>query len=258
MLRVFAACIQSPLLCGTFLELSSEESHHLLKVRRAKEGEAVQLLDGKGMEATAELARITGRTAILKILSITNTPALPYSITLAQAIPAGGTMDTIVQKATELGVTRIVPILSRNCEVKLDANRSRQKVAKWQTIATESCKQCGNPWLPEISPPTSLQSYLVQETAPIRLTAALTPDTREIRTAIRNMYGTNSPISIALLIGPEGDFTPEEYASCWQHQWHPVTLGPNVLRADTAATAAVTLIMYELRLQDSEFTTATE
>lgn len=244
MLRVFAADC-SPQANGQTLQLEGDEAHHLLKVRRARLGATVQVLNGRGLRALGEITAATPRAATITLHTLGSAPPPPAAITLAQAIPAAGTMDTIVQKATELGASRIVPLFTRNCEVRLDPSRADHKTAKWRAIAIEACKQCGNPWLPDIASPLPLKTYLEQETAPLRLTAALTPATQEIRQALRLL--PSPPPPIALTIGPEGDFSPEEYQSLWHHHWLPITLGPNTLRADTAAISALALLLHELR-----------
>lgn len=223
--------------------LDRDESHHLIKVRRARLGDRVSVFDGTGNVWVGELVEAKSKTAQLKILSHERKLCPRYKVTLAQALPKGKTMDAIVQKATELGVGCIVPLITEHSEVRLSDSRADQKTGKWRTVAIEACKQSGNSFLPEITTPQTLSDYcgsLPEDS--LRLVAALTPEAQSLKTVLS---GTLPP-EIVWLIGPEGDLSPQEYALAAESGFRPVTLGSHVLRADTAAIAALSILNYEI------------
>ncbi len=181
------------------------------------------------------------------MLTQTTTPALPFRITLGQAIPKKS-MDLIVQKATELGVASIVPLASERTLVKLDDDS--KKMDRWREIALESCKQCGNNWLPEIQPPQKARAFL--EALPkfdLKLIASLQPDAKPLKSILSStspLQSSNSP-TLLILIGPEGDFTPAELNLAKSAGCLPLSLGPLVLRAETAAIYTLSILHHELQ-----------
>ncbi len=232
------------------IALSPEESHHLIAVNRARHGDTVVAFDGRGTEWICELTDDRKNAAILTVRFRQKLPALPYAITLGQALPKGQFMDAIVRKATEIGAARIVPLESERTQVHLDGTRQDKKIEKWQTAALEAAKQCGNPFVPEVEP--------VQQTAPfmesargydLKLIASLQPGAR----SLKNVLGTfreaqqRTPKNVLWLIGPEGDFTPAELSQAKSCGFEFVTLGPLVLRCETAATYALSILSYELQ-----------
>src|SRR5439155_25236888 len=130
--------------------LAGTEAHHARNVLRLQPGDRVTLFDGQGREATAEISALDSAGVQLCILSEGVTPPLRARITLAQAIPKGKNMDLIVQKAVEIGAAEIFPLLSARTVVQLDSESAAQKQAKWQTVALEAAKQCGQNWLPRV------------------------------------------------------------------------------------------------------------
>ncbi|MDX2109641.1 MAG: RsmE family RNA methyltransferase [Verrucomicrobiota bacterium] len=250
MLRAFATTQPESTGIDDILLLDKEESHHLARVRRVRQGEPVEVLNGRGTRWRCVYEGLQGNAAALRVVKLKHTPRPGCLVTLAQAIPLGKAMETIVQKASELGIHRIVPLLTANCEVKLDAERAGNKAEKYRAIAIEACKQCGGPWLPEIATPQPLAPFLATESAgfDLRCTAALTPNSSELRHYLSTRE--HAPKNACWLVGSEGDFTPLEYNAIESQQWLPVTLGPNVLRADTAAVAALSILLYELRIRN--------
>jgi 16S rRNA (uracil1498-N3)-methyltransferase len=244
--RVFA-----PAPVQGLITLPAGESHHLVTVNRARTGDTVVAFDGHGTEWTCELADARKAGATLRVTATHTRAALPCAITLAQALPKGGVMDDIVRHATELGAARIVPVASERTQVHLDGDRSDKKTDKWRTAALEAAKQCGNPFLPEITGVHSLAAFLETETvknAHLRLVASLHPGARSLREAIAHFRSLNDdrlPATAVWLVGPEGDFSPAEIRATQQAGFLPVTLGPLVLRCDTAATAALSMLNYE-------------
>jgi len=230
------------------LTLSPDESHHLVRVRRATADEEIEILDGGGHRVVARLVEANAKAARLAVLHHESEVRPPFSTVLFQSIPKGKTMDGIVQRATELGVDRIVPILSDHCEVQLDSRRAAQKAEKWITVAEESVKQCGNPWLPRIEPPTDLAGALEQwGTMDLGLTASLRPPVSTVRQALESAVRSPTPIAVGLAIGPEGDFSPREYDLLEAVGWKSVTLGPRVLRSETASCVLLALTLETLR-----------
>ena len=229
--------------------LSPGESHHLVAVNRARPGDTVTVFDGRGAEWICELVEADGRAARLKVRFAQRAKPLPYAITLGQALPKGGFMDAIVRKATELGAARIVPLESERTEVRLDAERSDRKIEKWQVAALEAAKQCGNPWLPEIAPVRQAAAFIESAAGyDLKLVASLRPGAQSLRSvlgAFRAAEG-REPATALWLIGPEGDFTPAELNLAQGRGFAPITLGPLVLRCETAAIYALSVLGYEL------------
>lgn len=232
------------------LTLDAAESHHLVNVNRARVGDPVIAFDGQGHEWLTTLADASKRAAVLHVVSARPAPPRPAAITLAQALPKGPAMDAIVRKATEIGVARLVPLTTARTQVHLDEERSDRKHDKWATAALEAAKQCGNPWLPTLDPVTSAATFFA---APgdqdLKLIASLHPGARPLQAilAAHRAAHPGQPLRrAAWALGPEGDFTPEEMAQALAAGFHPVSLGPLVLRCETAAIYALSIISYEL------------
>ena len=232
------------------LTLSFEESHHLVIVNRAEKGDTVVAFDGRGLEWICELVAADRRAAQLKVRFAQKARPLPYAITLGQALPKGGFMDAIVRKATELGVARIAPLECDRTQVRLDDERSGKKSEKWQTAALEAAKQCGNPWLPEILPVQNATAFMESARGyDLKLIASLQPGAKSLKSvlaAFREAQG-RLPKTTLWLIGPEGDFTPAEMSASKSAGFEPITLGPLVLRCETAAIYALSVLSYELQ-----------
>ena len=222
------------------LTLAKEESFHLAKVLRAGANEPVSAFDGRGNFFTGKIVGGNANALTISIEKRENVPAPRCRISLAQALPKGSLTDDIVRQATEIGAARIFPILSARCEVKLDATRAAHKLERWRAIAIEACKQSGNPFLPEICEPIPLKKFLEmmrEENArenTLMLTASLESATRECAEIARE-NAKSPPEEVLWLVGPEGDFTEEEYALARESGFAPARLGGNVLRAITAS-----------------------
>ncbi|MEI6861453.1 MAG: RsmE family RNA methyltransferase [Verrucomicrobiota bacterium] len=232
------------------LRLTPEESHHLIIVNRAVAGDTVVAFDGRGAEWICELTKDDRMHATLKVRFGQRAKPLPFEITLGQALPKGPHMDAIVRKATELGVGRIVPLESERTQVRLDDERSGKKTEKWQTAALEAAKQCGNPWLPEIAPVQTAAAYMEAARGfDLKLIASLQPGAKPLKgvlAAFQTALG-RAPRKVLWLIGPEGDFTPAELSLAKSTGFDPITLGPLVLRCETAAIYALSVLNHELQ-----------
>ena len=261
------------------LRLTGSEAHHARNVLRLQPGDKAVLFNGRGREITAEITVLGAREIELRKLHEASTPPLRCRITLGQAIPKGKNMDTIVQKAVEIGAAEIVPIMSDRTVVRLGEDEAAQKQAKWQTIAIEAAKQCGQNWLPQVQFPRTLAQFF-DETAPTRVATGLRPvradDAPPAQSTAHRAVATHAfdlqligslqsdalhlkqilagyaaahgdrPASVLILIGPEGDFTPAELNLARSHGCRPITLGPIILRVETAAIYCLSVLSYEL------------
>lgn len=233
---------------GPELRLSERETHHALHVLRVAAGEKATALDGAGTEFLCQVQEAGGKHLRLKVLHKTSVPPLPYQVTLIQAIPKGKTMDLIVQKATELGAHRIVPLISERTVTHLEEDAAATKVEKWETISVEAIKQCGSAWLPKIDPPRSPQAFLgTGEKFELSLLATLQSDARHPRFFFQRFAEERSrtPRTLAVWVGPEGDFTPAEINAIRSAGALPITLGQLVLRSETAAIYCLSVLNYE-------------
>ncbi|HVU36005.1 MAG TPA: 16S rRNA (uracil(1498)-N(3))-methyltransferase [Opitutaceae bacterium] len=235
----------------TEITLSSDESHHLIVVNRAKLGDTVVAFDGRGHEWICELTGDRRSGAMLKVRFKQAIKPLTYEITLGQALPKGPGMESIVRKATEIGVARIVPLESERTQVHLDEERSDKKTEKWQTAALEAAKQCGNAFLPDVQPVENASAFIENAKGyDLKLIASLQPGAKSLKTVLANFRNANAgraPRKVVWLVGPEGDFTPAELSLSKSAGFEPITLGPLVLRCETAAVYALSILSYELQ-----------
>jgi 16S rRNA (uracil1498-N3)-methyltransferase len=232
------------------LALTGGEAHHAAEVLRLKPGESAAVLDGAGGEFTCRVHSAERKKILLDVESVAREPAPACRVTLAQAIPKGQIFEDIVRKATELGVTRVLPLLSERVAVRLEGRAAERKREKWRQTAVEAIKQCGQRWLPEIAPPVTPAAWLARgEQFDLTLLGCLRADRRHAREyfAAFERQWQRRPASICVWIGPEGDFTPAEVESIRKAAGLPITLGPLVLRSETAAIFALSIINYELQ-----------
>ena len=227
--------------------LAGDEAHHAIHVLRLKVGDTLNVFDGRGHEAQCKVGEIGKDSIRLTILQQSGTPTLRCKITLAQAVPKKN-MDLIVQKATELGVTTIVPLISERTVVQLDEDA--KKLDRWRAIALDACKQCGNNWLPEIKSPQKAKEFLnTLGKFDLKLIASLQPDSKPLKSILSGTQalGHSPTPSVLILIGPEGDFTPAELSLAKSAGCLPLSLGPLVLRAETAALYTLSILHHELQ-----------
>jgi len=227
-----------PTLWSVPLALTGDEARHCTQVTRHSAGDEIMVFDGAGRKAQAIIEKASKDRVELRTLNESLTPAPSAPLTLLQGIVKGDTMEWIIEKAVELGVQRIVPVLTQRSVVRLNTAEAAKKRDKWQRLALEACKQCGQAWLPQIAVPCALDLAL-QQTAEVelKLIASLEPDARTLRREPRT--------STAIAIGPEGDFTPDEYAVLKAAHWQPWSLGRLTLRSETAAICALSILGYE-------------
>jgi 16S rRNA (uracil1498-N3)-methyltransferase len=241
--RLTRVYVDAPLASGQRVNLPPGAAAHLTRVLRLGRGDALTVFNGQGGEYPAEIVAVNGGQVTI---ALGEHRALeresPLAITLAQGISRGERMDLVLQKATELGVAQLVPLLTERSVVRLDALKSQRKLNHWRAIAVAACEQSGRNHLPQIAAPVALADFLrAAREAPEHdggLTRVLlSPD------AARGIEQIEArPSALTVLIGPEGGFTEEEQAQALAGGFAAVRFGPRVLRTETAAIAALALL----------------
>jgi 16S rRNA (uracil1498-N3)-methyltransferase len=235
---------------GESLRLDGREAHHALQVLRLQHGELVTVLDGIGNSFICTVEAVSRNAATLAISLKNFVPAPPVAVTLLVGVPKGKIIESLIQKAVELGVRRIVPLLTERVVTQLDDDGVEGKRAKWQQVAIEAIKQCGTAWLPTVEAPTPIGSLLERrEKFDLSLVGALQKERRQPREILREFQTSQNrrPQSIAIWIGPEGDFTPAELQAIQAAGASPITLGNLTLRVETAAIYCLSFLNYELQ-----------
>ena len=229
--RIFTA---QPLHFGQEILLPEQAGEHVARVLRLERGHPLILFNGDGREFSAEIELIRGSRVSASVgLSAEPKRESALAVTLVQSVPRGDRMDFIVQKATELGVARIVPTMSQRSVVRLDARQSAAKAAHWRAVVVSACEQCGRNRLPSLDEPRALLDYLGEARGDaVRL--VLDPD----HGATFANWDLGNGVQIA--IGPEGGFAPDELEALRISGFERVRLGPRILRTETAAIAALT------------------
>jgi 16S rRNA (uracil1498-N3)-methyltransferase len=218
---------------GPRVVLDGEAHRHLAKVLRLEAGHTLVIFDGGGTEIDARVLAVGARTIEVELGARRAVSLASASITLLQAVPKGDRMDLIVQKATELGVARIVPVVAGRSVVRPSAARAR----RWQTIAQEAARQSGRADVPQVSDPLLLNDAVAEATSGARFVLWEEEHGQSLRRALET--GTRE---VTLLIGPEGGLAVEEVVEARTRGFVPVGLGPRILRVETASIVAVTLV----------------
>ena len=235
--------------------LNGREAHHAQHVVRVRRGERVAVLDGAGQECLCEVQGFDRDSVRLTLIEKRIHPPPSCRVTLVQAVPKGKIMEAIIQKATELGVFRIVPLLSERVVTQLEDKASAHKTGKWQLAAIEAIKQCGSAWLPVVEPPLTPNQFLARaESFELSLLASLQSGSRPPRDYFRAFHAKlgRIPKSVSVWVGPEGDFTPTETDLIKANGVLPITLGRLILRTETAAIYCLSVLSYELQSPPSD------
>ncbi len=226
-----------PLAIGENIELPKDAARHIM-VLRLTTGDPLTLFNGLGGEYHARITRIDRRQVMAEIISHSPREAeLPYRITLAQGIPEAGKMDWIIEKAVELGTSDIIPLAAQRSVVRLDNDRAEKRLSRWQAIAISAAQQCGRNRLLRIAPPIGTGEYLRQTTPSPRI--LFSPRATE---TLSEWAHRQKPQDVTLMIGPEGGFSPEEETMAEQAGVTFLSMGPRILRTETAGLAAVAAI----------------
>ncbi|MGC6581597.1 MAG: RsmE family RNA methyltransferase [Akkermansiaceae bacterium] len=216
---------------GKGLVLLDEEAHHCQRVMRKQVGDEIGVFDGAGTWARGKITSL-GAEIPLEIIELGTTPRPSLEVELAVGIPKGKTFDLIIQKSVELGISRIQPLMTEQGVVRIEKKEAAKKVEKWNRVALEACKQCGQNWLPEVKRAEDFQSWLPnREGVDRELIAALTRESVPLRETLKELKETEN---LRILVGPEGDFSKREYEATRQAKMSAIQLGQLVLRVETA------------------------
>lgn len=220
------------------LKITGEDVGHISKVLRMSPGDAIIVCDGEGNDYDGEIAEITKTEVIVKIIRKYVCDAEPeVKVTLYQALPKQGKMEYIIQKTTELGVDRIIPVYTKRCVVK-----PSDKTERWGKVALSAAKQCGRGIVPQVLPTITFDDAISQFAD---YDCALMPYECEEDGRLKDILSCKGYKTIALFIGPEGGFDPMEVEAAVKSGAKTVTLGKRILRTETAASAVLPVIMYE-------------
>jgi 16S rRNA (uracil1498-N3)-methyltransferase len=234
------------------LRLTGHEAAHAARVLRLKPGDPVTVLDGQGARYLGRLSAVTRNNVALRVEQVERVDRPTIELTLFQAITKPKSMDWIVEKATELGVHRIQPVITERVVTKLGETGEPRKREKWKRTAIEALKQCGGAWLPAIELPRRLTDLLETGNPPsLQVVSCLDASAPPVRRALDGLNQTGSlPARVGAWVGPEGDFTSEELSQLTRAGAIPVTLGRQVLRSETAAVCLLALLSHELTSWD--------
>lgn len=223
-----------PLAIGLTIDLPEAVAHHVHVVRLAP-GESITLFNGDGGEYTAVLQTVEKRRASAEIKAHTARDAeLPYAVTVAQALPEASKMDWIIEKAVELGAAAIQPLAARRCVVKLSGERAEKKLLHWQGVIVSACEQSGRNRLPQLAPVDEFRDWIAQQDMHRRV--ILTPRGSQ---SLADWARHQPPQALTIMVGPEGGFSDEEENLAVAQGALPLSMGPRILRTETAALAAL-------------------
>lgn len=231
--------VAADFIVGGDVVLPEGPARHVARVLRLGEGAPLRLFDGAGREAEAVLVEAGRKRVVARIEAVeTGGGESPLAVHLGQAISKGDRMDYAIQKAVELGVAAITPLYTEHGDVRLKGEREAKKLAHWQAVAASACEQCGRAVVPPVHPPAGLAEWLAGRGEALRL--VLHPATGAEDVLQRDA----APASVALLIGPEGGLAEGEVEAARATGFAPLTLGPRILRTETAPVVALSLLQY--------------
>lgn len=246
-MRLTRVYVEAPLAPGEKINVGGAAANHIARVLRLRTGDALTLFNGSGAEYGASIEEFRKDSVLVTVTDERQVEReSPLMLTLAQGISRGERMDWILQKATELGVSRIVPVFTERSVVRLDAKQAQRKLQHWRGIAIAACEQCGRNKVPDLTLPVDIHEFLAGARESQAGTAAppmhlLLSPTAEL--GIGDFAHTAT--SVTVLIGPEGGLTEVEQESAIRAGFTPVRMGPRILRTETAAIAALTVLQQE-------------
>ena len=231
---------------GDAIMLPDSEAHHLLHVLRIDAGERVCVFDGKGREAVALVRRGEDGSIELTADEIRDVVPRAFALTLICAVVKGSRGDVIFEKATELGVARIIPVMTERVVVRFNEMQAAKRVKRWNRIAASAAKQCGTPWLPKIDNVSDYHDVLAASRKfDAVLIGSLSDGSRPLKDVAAELHNRTEFKSLAVIIGPEGDLTADEERAALEAGAIPVSFGGLTLRAETAALYAASVLAYE-------------
>ncbi len=227
--------------------IDGADAHHIARSLRMAEGDEAVVCDGEGVEYLTRLTRIRDEECQCEIIERLNSKTEPpVSITLCMAYPKGDKLEVVIQKAVELGVSRIIPFESSRCIKRPKAEKAEKQTARLERIAEEAAKQCGRARIPTVAKPMSFSHMLDEAT---RSELVLFCYENEDGLTVRDMMaGKEKPASIAIIVGSEGGFSPDEAAEAKARGCKSVSLGNRILRCETAPSFVLSAISYEYEL----------
>ena len=233
---------------GSEIRLSGREAHHLSRVLRIHVGDSVTCFDGEGTEAEAVIAQTTSREVILQLGQQRKTLLPAWDISLGIAVPGQGKLEEIINQATQLGVSRIIPLATQRTVAQFTLEHFSRKLIHLRQVAIEVLKQCGGSRIPGLQSITPWRELLATLSGYDLVLMATVEGPHE---GLRDLVVNRRPKHLLVLVGPEGDFSSEEIQQAVQAGAHQVSLGPSVLRCETAAAAVVSIVSFLLREQIS-------
>jgi len=224
---------------GLVVALNKEQSHYALTVLRLKNGHQLQVFDGQGQQAEAQLQVINRREAQVQLGEQISRPGCesPLKTLLLQGISRGERMDYSLQKAVELGVTAIQPVFTERCEVRLDEEKAEKRRQQWQALVISACEQSGRCVVPEVKPIVTLDNWLTEN--PQQPGLVLDPYSSQ---TLNTLAAPEFNQALAILIGPEGGLSEQEVAQAQAQGFQGIRLGPRILRTETAAPVILSLL----------------
>ncbi len=227
------------------LVITGDDVNHIKNVLRAVSGDRLLVSDGSGSEYSVSIESMEKDRITASILEIIpNRTEPPIDITLFQGVPKSDKMETIIQKCVELGIKKIVPVLTERTVVRFkDLKDMENKTARWRRISLEAAKQCNRGIIPRVEMPLELEKALA---ASQEYALRLIPYEEESDVGLREYISRHAAGDICFFIGPEGGFAESEIGKARQYGIKPVTLGPRILRTETAGSAVLSILMYQL------------
>ena len=236
-MRVSRLFVDQPLTPGACIELSEASSHYLSRVLRLQRGATLIAFNGKGCSYQAQINEVSKKSVLIGIEDqLETSPQQALQVHLGIGLSKGDRFDSVIQKATELGVGQITPLFSERCEVRLNDERLTKKQLHWQQIAVSACEQSGQNWLPAVNAAMPLGNWIDERQETVRL--ALHPDSQN------RFQAKQKPTTLALLVGPEGGFSETEMEQATSRGFTSWQLGPRILRTETAPLAALSIIQF--------------